>query len=238
VTRNVAGMLRRLLVGLCASLCACSAGGSDAAAPPAAATYDVDALGIPRFVADNYLDLGMIEQISRFRSSAGHDYHDDFEVCRSMKHYFLPKASVDWSTLPIYAPVSGTIVLTRVETYGTQVLVSSSAQPAFLFTIFHVNPTVPVTPGTAVSAGTQLGWHIGSQTMSDIAVGVYTPSGYKLVSWFDVMTDGLFATYAARGVASRSAAVITRAARDADPLTCSGETFTSAGTLTNWLTLN
>jgi hypothetical protein len=198
----------------------------------------VDALGIPRFVADNYLDLGMIEQISRFRSSAGHDYHDDFESCRSMKHYFLPKPSVDWTTLPIRAPVSGTIVLTRVEALGTQVLISSSAQPAFLFTIFHVNPTVPVTPGTAVSAGAQLGWHIGSQTMSDIAVGVNTPSGYKLVSWFDVMTDGLFATYAARGVASRSAAVITRAARDADPLTCSGETFTSAGTLTNWLTLN
>jgi hypothetical protein len=231
-------MLRRLLVGLCASLCACSAGGSDAAAPPAAATYDVDALGIPRFVADNYLDLGMIEQISRFRSSAGHDYHDDFEVCRSMKHYFLPKASVDWSTLPIYAPVSGTIVLTRVETYGLQLVIRSSAQPAFTFTIFHVSPTAPVTPGTVVTRGAQLGWHIGPQTMSDIAVGVDTPSGYKLLSWFDVMTDGLFATYAARGVGSRAAAVITRAERDADPLTCAGETFTTAGTLANWLTLN
>jgi hypothetical protein len=128
----------------------------------------VDALGIPQFAADNYLN---------------------------------------------YAPVSGTIALTRTDLYGIQVVIRSTVQPAFTFIIFHVNPTIPVTPGPAVARGQQIGWHIGSQTMSDIAVSVDTPSGYRLLSWFDVMTDGLFAVYAGRGIVSRSAATISRAAR-------------------------
>ncbi|HLA88798.1 MAG TPA: hypothetical protein VJL28_00010, partial [Gemmatimonadaceae bacterium] len=74
-------------------------------------------------------------------------------------------------------------------------------------------------------------------TMSDIAVGVSTPRGYQLVSWFEAMSDGVFAGYASRGVASRASAIITRAARDADPLTCSGETFTSSDTIAGWLAL-
>jgi hypothetical protein len=35
----------------------------------------------------------------------------------------------------------------------------------------------------------------GDQTMSDIAVGIATPSGWQLVSCFDVMTDRLFERY-------------------------------------------
>ena len=56
--------------------------------------YDLDRLGVPRFVNTNYIDLENIFQISKFRSSAGHDYSDDIERCRSMKHYFMrPDAS-------------------------------------------------------------------------------------------------------------------------------------------------
>jgi hypothetical protein len=58
-----------------------------------------------------------------------------------------------------------------------------------------------------------------------------------LVSWFETMTDELFASYAARGVATRSSAVIARADRDNNRLTCDGETFVGASTLENWLTL-
>ncbi len=193
---------------------------------------------MPRFVSAQYLDLTKVAQISRFRSAIGHDYHDDLETCRSMKHYFMGRSGADWSTIPIYAPVSGTITLTRVEQLGTQILIRATAQPAFTFIIFHVTPTTPVAVGTVVTQGQQLGWHVGSQTMSDVAVGVDTPSGYRLVSWFDVMTDGLFASYSARGLTSRAAAVITRAERNADPLTCSGETFTSGGILGGWVVLD
>ncbi|GAI87611.1 unnamed protein product [marine sediment metagenome] len=46
-----------------------------------------------------------------FRSGIGHDYSNDFESCRSMNHYFNPKfnGSVDWSTVQIFSPVSGTV---------------------------------------------------------------------------------------------------------------------------------
>jgi hypothetical protein len=46
-----------------------------------------------------------------------------------------------------------------------------------------------------------------------------------------VVTDALFADYVARGVTVRSDLVLTKAARDADPLTCDGEAFTSTGVL-------
>jgi hypothetical protein len=74
--------------------------------------------------------------------------------------------------------------------------------------------------------------------MSDIAVGVNTPGGWKLVSYFDVLTDSLFQSYQAAGVSSRDSLIISKEARDADPLTCSGETFTGSGTLENWVIIN
>jgi hypothetical protein len=198
----------------------------------------VDALGIPRIATSDYLGLGSIGMISTFRSGIGHSYSDSFESCRSMKHYFMPKSGLDWSTVPVYAPVSGQVDTVFQESAGFQVRIRPSAQPAFLFILFHVNVTVPLAKGTPVTAGQQLGRHIGNQTMSDIAVGVTTPAGYRLVSWFEVMSDSVFAGYAARGVASRTAMIISRAARDAAPLVCSGETFGSPGTLENWLTLS
>lgn len=208
-------------------------------APPAAPTYDVDALGVPAFAANDYIDLSAIQRISRFRSAVGHDAADAFERCRSMKHYFQPKFSVDWGTVAIFAPVAGTVTITRQEAFGLQVVIQSSAQPAFTFVIFHLNPSLSLTPGTTLSAGQRLGNHIGSQTSSDIAVTVDTPRGRKAVSWFQVMTDTVFQGYAARGVTSRASAIITQAERDADPLTCNGETFTSmgSGAIQDWLVL-
>lgn len=185
--------------------------------------YDVDANGIPKFVAVNYIELQKIERISKFRSSFGHDYPDAFESCRNMKHYFNPKSTVS-----------------RIfdEWAGTQVQIRSQSYPAFFFIIFHVNLSSPLSVGDTVRYGQQLGMHIGSQTMSDIAAGVNTPTGWKLVSYFDVMTDALFQAYHARGLNARSDVIISKAARDADPLTCNGETFTTTGSLGSWVNLN
>ena len=208
--------------------------------PPttSAATYDVDALGVPRIASASYIDLAPILRVSMFRSAFGHDYHDAFESCRSMKHYFQPVSTVDWRTIPISSPVDGTIAYLRAEqTFGTQVSIRSTTQPAFTFIIFHVRPVAGLDSGARVTAGQRLGVHIGTQTMSDIAVGVSTPGGYKLVSWFETMTDELFASYAARGVAARSSAIITKADRDNNRLTCDGEAFVGASPLENWLTL-
>jgi hypothetical protein len=201
-------------------------------------TYDVDANGIPKFVRTNYIELVNIYRISKFRSGEGHDYSDDFESCRSMKHYFNPKDSVNWAAIKIYSPVNGTISKIEQEWAGTQIQIKSELYPAFFFNIFHINLSKPLNLGESVNAGQQLGTHIGSQTMSDMAVGVYTPKGRKLISYFDVMTDSLFQGYQLRGISSRIDAIISKEARDADALTCNGETFTNTGNLENWIILN
>ena len=201
-------------------------------------TYDVDGLGIPKFCNTDYIELAKIKKISKFRSSVGHSYSDDFETCRSMKHYFMPKNSVNWSRVKIYTPVTGSVAEVRADNKGSQVRIQSHDQPAFFFILFHVNLNNPVAVGDTLTEGQQLGTHISANTFSDIAVGVNTPDGWKLVFYFDVMTDVLFQTYQARGVPARDDLVISQEARDADPLACSGEQFVTLGNLENWFVLN
>jgi hypothetical protein len=200
--------------------------------------YDVDIYGIPKFVNANYIELHKIYRISKFRSGYGHDYSDDFEDCRSMKHYYQPKGSVNWSLIGIYSPVTGTVIDLNNGWAGTQLRITSDQYPAFHFILFHVNLTISLNINDTVSAGEELGNHIGSQTMSDIAIGVNTPSGWKLISYFDVMTDLLFQNYQNRGINTRSQVIISKQARDADPLTCQGETFINSGNLNHWFVLN
>ena len=117
---------------------------------------------------------------------------------------------------------------------GTAVRIKSEEYPAFYFKIFHVNLTNPLNVGDLVTAGQQLGTH----TVGDIAVEVSTPNGGKLVSYFDVMTDSLFQNYQARGLSSRDDAIISKEARDADPLTCDGDEFIDSGNLENYVVLD
>ena len=200
--------------------------------------YDVDAMGIPQFIAVNYIDLDGISRISRFRSGIGHDYSDSFESCRSMKHYFEPADAIDWASVAVFSPVSGAVVRVDEEWAGTQLHIVPDGFPAFFVIIFHIDLSDPVSLGDTVTAGQQLGTHIGSQTMSDIAIGASTPDGWKLLSYFDVLTDSVFEEYRLRGLDSRSEAVVSKDARDADPLTCVGGAFADEGQLENWLTLN
>jgi len=90
-----------------------------------------------------------------------------------------------------------------------------------------------------IAAGKFLGTHIGSQTMSDISVIVNDPTRQgRMISFFDVMTDALFREYADRGVSNREIMVISKAIRDANPLSCNGDTMISSDTLPNWVVLN
>jgi hypothetical protein len=201
-------------------------------------TWDVDVQGIPRFVGVNYIELDKIYRISKFRSSIGHDYSDAFEHCRSMKHYFEPKAEVDWSTIHIYSPVSGKITRLEQEWAGARLEIESDVHPAFRFSIFHINLAVQLQVESLITAGELLGTHIGSQTMSDISVIVNDPAKQgKMISWFEVLTDSVFKVYSNRGVSNRAKMIITKEMRDNNPLTCSGDTFISADTLENWVVL-
>ena len=191
----------------------------------------------PKFVSVNYIELDKIERISKFRSGIGHDYRDDAESCRSMKHYYQPLSNVNWGSVKIFSPVTGTVSRTIEEWAGTQVWITPKDYPAFTFIIFHIAGLKPFAVGDTMIAGAQIGTHIGSQTMSDIAVAYSAGGKWKLISFAEVMTDSLFARYQARGVAARDSLIISKTARDADPLGCSGDTFGSSGTLPNWVVL-
>jgi hypothetical protein len=73
----------------------------------------------------------------------------------------------------------------------------------------------------------------GIGTVTDVALGVHTPLGYRLLSFFTAMPDGIFSRYQTRGVGSRDDLVITEQERDAQPLTCQGEKFVGPGALEN-----
>jgi hypothetical protein len=199
---------------------------------------DVEAHGIPKFVEADYIDLSKIASISKFRSGEGHDYSDDFESCRSMKHYFKPRADIDWATVKVFSPVTGVIVRLEEEWAGTKLDIQVVKSPAFIVSIFHVKLIAALRPGDKVSAGQILGSHIGKQTYSDIAVSVNTPKGRKLVSYFDVISARVFQEYRARGLASPDLAIISKEMRDADPLSCQGGGFTSRSHGQDWIVLS
>ena len=205
-------------------------------------TWDLDTAGVPAIGAANRIDLDPIERLSRFRSGAGHDYSDDFESCRSMKHYFDPYDGVDMSTIRIHAPFAGTVVGTTEEwdgptTWkGTAVGIRPLSHPAIHVVLFHVDLHQPLPVGATVSAGQELGTSEKDDgTAADVAFGVMTPAGFRLVSWFEVMTNDVFAAYAARGVGSRTDLIVTRAQRDADSLTCDGQQFLTTSSLPDWI---
>jgi len=207
--------------------------------PVSSDVWDIDKDGIPRFVDVNYIELAKIQRISKFRSSVGHDYSDAFEHCRSMKHYFEPKSTIDWALVKIYSPVTGKITRVEPEWAGTKIEIVSDDYPAFRLSIFHVNLSINFQVGEQVTKGEFLGTHIGVQTMSDISVIVNDPTRQgRMVSYFDVINDAIFSDYLNRGVASRADMIITKSTRDANPLTCNGDTFISSDTLANWVVLN
>ena len=209
----------------------------------APATYDVNANGIPLLVQSDYIELPKIAAISRFRSGEGHDYSDDFEHCRSMKHYFTIDTSVDATQVRIFSPVTGTVLSETPESAtnsGTQVWITPTNYPAFTFILFHVNVTNTLPVGATVTNGQPIGLfggEPGGVNSSDIAIQVSTPTGRMLLSYFDMMPANIFTNYQSRGVTNTQEMIITQAQRDADPLNCVGQTFSTPGTLTNQITL-
>jgi hypothetical protein len=200
--------------------------------------YDPSVQGPARALSANYIDLSKIGRISRFRSTIGHSYGP--EPCRSMKHYFEPRLSVDWTSVDIYAPATGTIWTVASDGWGYRVMLRPLDLAAIDVALFHVNVNPGIVRGTWVEAGQPIGRHATRSTMSDIAVTVGSYDTGTFLSYFEVMSDSVFAEYRARGVPSREAAIITRAERDADPIPCEpGERqFTVHGTLPDWLDLN
>ncbi|HVO73247.1 MAG TPA: hypothetical protein VMT35_04435 [Ignavibacteriaceae bacterium] len=216
--------------------------------------YDIAANGIPKFVVKDFTQLSKIEKISKFRSGAGHDYSDSYESCRSMKHYYSVYDSFRHNnTDEIYSPVNGSINSISPDGHGAsiglnnkQIQIRPHDQPAFIIRIFHCDLiSSDIAAGKEVQAGELLGYgrlyyddidEYGDNF--DIAVWVNTPSGMRLVSYFDTMNDSVFSNYISRGAHSRQDFIITKEERDSDTLNCSGETFLNNGNLENWFILH
>jgi len=216
--------------------------------------YDIDTKGIPKFIEKDFTQLSRIEKISRFRSGFGHSYTDGSESCRSMKHYYNPyEIYRENNTVEIYSPVTGTIVSVLDDWEGAvsgsknkEIQIVPEAQPAFICDIFHCDLiSSEIAAGKKVQAGELLGyarlyydtWQ-EYVTSFDIALWVNTPSGLRLISYFDAMDDNVFNSYLDRGALSRQDFIITKAERDADPLECSDKAFLTSGYLENFLTFN
>ncbi|MEW5978653.1 MAG: putative Ig domain-containing protein [Acidobacteriota bacterium] len=183
------------------------------------AGYDLDALGVPRFVDHLYIDLYKVTRISRFRSSQGHDYSDEVESCRSMKHYFArPGPDTD-----LYSPVDG--IITKLEPersrVGTQVAIQADLYPAFSFILFHTALPASWSVGSRVFAGQWLGRHASQLTDSDIAVEVTDTQGRRrYVSYFDTLTGTGQEHLRSQGIHDINVLIIPRQERDAYPLQC------------------
>ena len=202
-------------------------------------------------VKNDFTNVGaFIEDISYFRSSAGHDYSDSFESCRSMKHYFSPREEERKNNnVPVYSPFAGTIVQLNTEEGGgfvddgitnQRTMIVSEDNTAVLAVIFHVDlQSADLSVGSFVEAGQQLGHarmesHRGVVHDFDIAMHLNTTAGLRYVSYFDLLDDDVFSGYYGFGL-YRSDFIITESQRNADPLTCEGETFTSRGSLARWI---
>ena len=108
----------------------------------------------PELVSSPITDLSAIEEISKFRSGAGHDFSydatfpfgasDSSEPPSNMKHYFAPYSfqNGDQHTVPVYAPFSGEITRVTDESgsagINKRVEIRSSVDPDYLLVVFHI----------------------------------------------------------------------------------------------------
>ena len=128
-----------------------------------AAVMAITSSAAARVIDHYYLNPENVDQISKFRSCAGHHYGydqmfidlglyevetDPTETNRSMKHYFSPlemfRLSGSNNTLKLYAPFDGTIYRVTDEGHDTgyvnkQVWIQSRVSPDIIAILFHVN---------------------------------------------------------------------------------------------------
>jgi hypothetical protein len=199
----------------------------------------------PQFVRKDYLPLSEMESITKFRSGVGHDYSDQYESNRSMKHYYAPKPQYREGNgtnhdLKVFSPINGTIteikpesrILSNGQFQGYQIHLTPDNYQMFDVILFHVNYLPGISVDLHVTAGTWLGYaDMRESYTSDIAVAcVYAAPpvynwggppdrGLKYLSVFQVMDEALFAQYQKRGVSNRTEPIISKEFRDAHPVT-------------------
>ena len=117
----------------------------------------------PELIESHVTDVAMLEEISKFRSGAGHDFSydpsfayggvyfgatDSTEPDSSMKHYLAPYAAHlgDQQTVPLYAPFDGMITRVTEEVneddpsiVNKRVEITSADDPDYMLVVFHMD---------------------------------------------------------------------------------------------------
>ena len=215
---------------------------SEPSAPP------VDLSNLPKFVTNNFIDLDTFKSITKFRGAYGHDYSASDEEydptgksCRSMKHYF-EAYTLDqrWSgqfgsydtkgNVNYYAPTSGKIIDIVHGSFSRdngsegeewQFTIESSEYPSVNIKFHHVNLEPHLRGGGNVKAGDVLGTIARDNGQGEIASYVLLGKGtLKYVSFFELITDDVFALYESRGLKNRSDVIISREDRESNPIPC------------------
>ena len=201
----------------------------------------IDPANPPKVATHNFIDLEPFIRITKIRSAYGHNYnygspeYDPTGVsCSSMKHYFdAYNSDQRWSgnfgsydtrgVVKFYSPVDGDLyqVITNEIEQGTeyQFYISPTNYQKLVFTFHHVDLLEEFVDGGSVTAGQHLGYIIRPNGQGEIAVAI---SGDKTeyISFFDVMTDEVFAEYQGRGIMNRAQMTIPKQERVANPIPC------------------
>ena len=203
----------------------------------------VDPNNPPRVATNNFVDLDPYIAISKIRSAYGHnysagdpEYDPTGKSCRSMKHYFDAYTFEQrWSgnfgsydtrgNVKFYAPADGTLMDIMIQPsdvgmeYQFTIMSSESSKISFVF--HHVDLLKDLRDGGPVASGQHLGYIARFNGQAEIATYVSTGMGTaEYISFFDVMSDDVFAEYQARGIIDRDQMSITQEQRDANPIAC------------------
>lgn len=200
---------------------------------------DTDYNHPPVFITHDFINLAKIDTISKYRSGVGHDYSGNGETCRSMRHYFSSSNSsynaqansdnvkehqdkVDSAhATEIYAPADGRIVSISGEgsEYGKQIEIEPKSGQGWHIRLDHVYPDDGIRIASQIKAGQVIG-HVDDRQVVDMTILYHYRGSVRLASYFQVMTDEVFANYQARGVKSRSDLIIPKELVDAHPWKC------------------
>lgn len=182
----------------------------------------------PPSLTKNFVDLGKIEKISKFRSCQGHIVipTDESETQRNMKHYVLLKEEfrgVD--KVQLFAPYDAHVSSFSNPEKGLEGELWFDAGPDWQFSIEHINIIPKLKDGGNVKAGDLVGYSGPKGFDIVYAVGAASPKiidGYnspfaKLDSPFLHMDTETFSQYQRFGVQNPEVMVYTKEYRDNNP---------------------
>lgn len=219
----------------------------------------------PPKLVENFVDVGKITRISKFRSCAGHVTvpQDERENKRSMKHYFFVKPEyVGTDKVKIYSPYEGYVSSIRSDPdeglEGEIWIVPKRALPMlppmgiWAFSVQHIIVRDDLKRGSEVKAGEIIGHAaIPSEERASFDI-VYAKPALKpkmidnwnspfadLDSVFNHMSNEVFVKYQEKGVTSKENMFITPEERDQKPCQYqgSGPYFSNQEDPDNWVYL-